>query len=252
MTVTGCSAVGSAFGWGPRGRRFKSCHPDQVKYLHMRILLYSRTVKYVHKGLFFIRTILIWISSIITIGATIPYLIDIVRGRSKPNIVSWFTWTLLTGIGTAIAVTQHQYATAALIGSAGIATVLVVILGLRYGIAKYSILDGVCQVAALIGLMLWYIFNSPTIAIIAVVLIDFIAAVPTYRHSWIEPEEETQSTYVFESIASVLTLFALSSYSIVSVLYPAYLLFSNTLIVTIIQIKFWFLRNRAAVDSKVQ
>ena len=199
-----------------------------------------------------IRTILVVISSLITIGATVPYLIDIVHGQSKPNIVSWMTWTLLTGIGTAIAVTQHQYATAALIGSAGAATGLVVVLGLRYGIAKYSLFDGICQAAALLGLLLWYVFNSATIATIAVVLIDFIAAIPTYRHSWMEPGEETQSTYVFESIASVLTLFALSSYSVVSILYPAYLLFSNTLIIILIQYKFRILRGRATLDRKVQ
>ena len=29
MKVTGCSAVGSALGSGPRGRMFKSCHSDQ-------------------------------------------------------------------------------------------------------------------------------------------------------------------------------------------------------------------------------
>ena len=28
-TVTGCSAVGSASGLGPGGRRFESCHPDE-------------------------------------------------------------------------------------------------------------------------------------------------------------------------------------------------------------------------------
>ena len=30
-TVTGCSAVGSASGLGPGGRRFESCHPDNLK-----------------------------------------------------------------------------------------------------------------------------------------------------------------------------------------------------------------------------
>ena len=29
--VTGCGAVGSALPWGGRGRKFKSCHSDQIK-----------------------------------------------------------------------------------------------------------------------------------------------------------------------------------------------------------------------------
>ena len=31
---TGCSAVGSALGSGPRGRMFKSCHSDQQTKMH--------------------------------------------------------------------------------------------------------------------------------------------------------------------------------------------------------------------------
>ncbi len=27
--ISGCGAVGSALRWGCRGRKFKSCHPDQ-------------------------------------------------------------------------------------------------------------------------------------------------------------------------------------------------------------------------------
>ena len=33
MILSGCGAVGSALRWGCRGRKFKSCHPDQVNLL---------------------------------------------------------------------------------------------------------------------------------------------------------------------------------------------------------------------------
>ena len=34
MTLTGCSAAGSALDWGSRGREFKSRHSDQQKALN--------------------------------------------------------------------------------------------------------------------------------------------------------------------------------------------------------------------------
>ena len=38
LNTTRCSAVGSALGSGPRGRRFKSCHFDQNKWTALRCL----------------------------------------------------------------------------------------------------------------------------------------------------------------------------------------------------------------------
>lgn len=40
--------------------------------------------------------------------STVPYIIDIIRRRTKPNIVSWFTWTLLTGIALAASIAAHE------------------------------------------------------------------------------------------------------------------------------------------------
>ena len=34
--LSGCGAVGSALPWGGRGRKFKSCHSDQIKPLGIR------------------------------------------------------------------------------------------------------------------------------------------------------------------------------------------------------------------------
>ena len=38
--VSGCGAVGSALPWGGRGRKFKSCHSDQIKPKTNRFRLY--------------------------------------------------------------------------------------------------------------------------------------------------------------------------------------------------------------------
>ena len=38
--ASGCGAVGSALPWGGRGRKFKSCHSDQIKPKTNRFRLY--------------------------------------------------------------------------------------------------------------------------------------------------------------------------------------------------------------------
>ncbi len=176
------------------------------------------------------RNLIAIIAGILAIIAITPYIIDITRGKTKPNVVSWFTWTLLLVIATSAAFAAHQPRSAFLTLGDLIGTGTTLVLGLKYGIAKFSWFDGACQVAAVIGLILWLAFNSPAIAIIASIIIDFIAAMPTLRHSWLHPKEETWQTFGVLVVASTLTIISLSVFSVTSLAFPLYLLLINAAI----------------------
>ena len=166
--------------------------------------------------------------------STLPYLVDIARRKTKPNIVSWLTWTILTAIATAAAFAAHEPKTALLTLGGTICTAAVVILGLKYGIAKFSRFDIFCQIGAVLGLIGWLAFDSPALGVIIPLIIDFIGALPTIRHSWLKPLEETWQTFLIGVIASALTLASLTRFNIVSLLYPVYLLIANGVLVLII------------------
>lgn len=172
-------------------------------------------------------TTLAWIGALLAVFSVAPYLYDIVKGRTKPNIVSWFTWTLLTSIVTAAALAAGEPRTALLSLASTICTASVVILGIKFGIAKFSRFDMICQVSAVVGLLLWLLFNSPAIAIIASVTIDFIALLPTLRHSWLQPYEETWQTFLIGTLAPLFTIASLTAYSIESLLFPFYIFLAN-------------------------
>lgn len=172
--------------------------------------------------------------AIIALFSTVPYIIDILHKKTKPNIVSWFTWMLLTGIATAAAFAAGETKTALLTLASTVCVAAVVILGVKYGIAKFSLFDGICQAGAVLGLILWIVFNSPLIAIVASVSIDFVAALPTLRHSWIKPAEETWQTFLIGTGAAALTTLSITSYTWEAILYPAYLVLANGGIVLIV------------------
>lgn len=180
------------------------------------------------------RNIFAWLAPVLALLSVVPYIIDIVKKRTKPNIVSWATWMLLTGIATAAAFAADEPKTALLTLGSTICTAAVVVLGIKYGIAKFTKLDIFCQVGAIAGLSLWLIFNSPLIAIVASVTIDFIAAIPTLYHSWQKPAEETWQTFVMGAAAALLTVASLTSYSYESLLYPFYLVLANGLIALVV------------------
>jgi hypothetical protein len=141
---------------------------------------------------------------------------------------------MLTLIATIAEFAAGEYKTAIFTSSAVLETSLIVLLGLKYGYAKYSRFDALCQASAIIGLVLWWLFNNPALAVITSVTIDFIGALPTIRHSWIEPGEETWSTYALSSVGGLLAIFALTSYNWTSLTYAVYLVLINLAISSVI------------------
>jgi hypothetical protein len=173
-------------------------------------------------------------AALIAAFSSVPYIIGIVRGKTKPDIVTWLTWSVLTGIGSAAAFAAHEPHTALLTVGATCSTATVVVLGLKYGTATISLLDIICQVGAIAGLICWLVFNSPLIGIVVPVCIDLIGALPTLRHSWDRPGEETWQTFLVGAVAPIFTIASITQYSVASLLYPLYLLLADGLIVMII------------------
>ena len=173
------------------------------------------------------RIALIILSSVLTIGGIVPYLAEVIRGKTKPRIVSWFTWTLLTIIGCAATFADHDWASGTLLAAASLVTFSVVVFGLRYGDRRFERFDVVCQAAAVVGLVLWLTFDSPLIAVLASVAIDCVGAAPSLRHSWQKPYEETAITFALGSAGALATLIATRPFRLTAVAYPMYLVLMN-------------------------
>jgi len=181
-----------------------------------------------------VKTVFLILATVVTIGCVLPYARDILRGTTRPNIVSWITWSLLTGIATAAEIAAHEYVAAIFTGAAVLETATIVILGLKHGYVKYTNFDVVCQISAVIGIILWQVFNSPAIGVVASVTIDLVGALPTVRHSWLKPSEETWSTYALAALGGVFAILALASYNWVSLPYAVYVVVINGLLAGII------------------
>lgn len=171
------------------------------------------------------------LASIITIYSVVPYLHDIYKGRTKPNLVSWITWTLLTGIATAAEIAAGEWTAAIFTSAAVLETGSVVLLGLyKRAYVRYARFDIICQLSAIIGIILWQTFDSPAIGVLASVTIDFVGALPTLRHAWKAPHEETWQTFALAGLGGLLAIFALETYNLVSLPYAAYIVLINAVL----------------------
>lgn len=181
------------------------------------------------------KEIFLVLATVITVAGVIPYCIDILKEKTKPNLVSWITWTLLTLIATAAALSAEEYVAAIFTGAAAIETGLVVVLGLfKRSYVKYSLFDVICQISALIGIVLWQIFDSPGIAVVATVVIDLIGALPTIRHSYQKPDEETWITFALAGLGGVFGVLALETYNLINLPYALYIVMINVITVAVI------------------
>jgi hypothetical protein len=133
-----------------------------------------------------------------------PYLTDTLKGKTKPQRVTWGVAFLLNSIGLA-----NQYASGAdnslwLFGAAVIATGAIFIASIFKGVGGYSKLDIFAVVTTILGVFLWIIFDSPLMSIISILFIVEISLVPTIVKAKKHPESETKIAWLLGSISSFI------------------------------------------------
>lgn len=173
-------------------------------------------------------------ASIISLTSALPYIVDTVRGKTHPNVVSWFTWSLVNIISTTAAISTGAWHTAMLTGTIAATCSTIAILGFREGVKRYTSFDVACQVAALLGIVLWRLTKQPDLAVAIAVSINLVAALPTWRHAWIAPFAETWQGFAMGAIASILTLYSIDTYTFISLAAPIGNLFNCAVVVSVI------------------
>lgn len=166
-------------------------------------------------------------------GASL-YIVDILKGRTKPHIFSWFIWGSLTIIAAA-----GQYTKGAGIGAlptlvAALACFTITVLSLRYGEKTITRSDKVTFAAALCAIPLWYITADPLWSVLLVTAIDLTGFYPTFRKSWFKPQEETVKVFGLSILNFGLLLFAIETLNLTTVIYPLSLVITNAAFVTFV------------------
>ncbi|MBL8159122.1 hypothetical protein JNJ66_01565 [Candidatus Saccharibacteria bacterium] len=163
--------------------------------------------------------------ALINSGGMVPYALQTMRGRTKPRLVTWSVWTVLATIAAIASGMTGDLQSSFFAGMTALTCGMVAAAGMRYGDRSVEIIDWVSIVLVAIGLVLWYIFNSPAVAVIAVIIIDLIGYIPTYRHAWRRPFEETISTYFYIAIGGIMATGAAllaGGFSVTGIAYPLY------------------------------
>lgn len=172
------------------------------------------------------------IAGFIELATAIPYIRDVRKGITKPSIVSWFTWMMLSLLAACASFSEGAVSSFVVAIALTLECALIVFISLEKGVFTYTAFDGFCQIAAILGALLWWWTNEPIVALLLFVVVDLIGALPTFRHAWRRPKEETISTFTLSIFGNALALSAAPVFAFPEILVPAYLLSINTLLST--------------------
>jgi hypothetical protein len=167
----------------------------------------------------------------------VPYFRTIFNGKTKPHAFSWLVWGILTAIAFGGQIVGNGGAGAWVTGFTALISFIFFGLALAKGTRDFPLVDWLCLAGCAVALALWAFTKDPLLAIILITIIDFLAFIPTFRKSFHKPYSEPAFTYTLSGLKFLVSLFALTELSVVTVLYPASLILTNGLFVVMVLTK---------------
>ncbi len=196
-----------------------------------------------------VATVLLTAGTSLATLSVVPYIRNIIRGKTKPRIVSWVVWAILLGLTSIVSWQEGQVASAVLATTSTLACVIITTLAVRYTTFTLTRLERYTLLGALIGVVLWLVFDDPMLVLLAALTVDAIAYLPTYVNGWQNPHHESLSMFVVSTIGSSLVLAAavLNQASSHGLVYPIYSVVFASIMITILVTR----RKRATVIEQV-
>lgn len=174
------------------------------------------------------------VSASINAVGFIPYFLDILHHKTKPERAMWWIYTglftvLLAAQASAGAHWLLLVSAEYIVNSAAIA-----ILSMKYGFGKFHSRDLFSILFAVAGLILWKLIDSPLVAILIVIGIDFAGFWLTLVKTWQAPHSETLISWQLALLSTIVSFCAIGSWSFSLLVYPLYAVFGESLLIWII------------------
>ncbi|OGK40456.1 hypothetical protein A3F34_03140 [Candidatus Roizmanbacteria bacterium RIFCSPHIGHO2_12_FULL_44_10] len=146
---------------------------------------------------------------------TIYYVRDTLKGKVKPNKVTFLMWSIAALVTFSAQVAQG-------VGMQTLVTLSFCLFPISIFLAsffnrkaywKISIFDSICGLLSLVGLILWQLTGIGNVAILFSIFAEGWATLPTIIKSYTHPETELAWTYLASVVGSVLALLTIKNYT---------------------------------------
>jgi hypothetical protein len=179
------------------------------------------------------------VGTLIAAAGSVAYLIDTLKGKVKPNRVSFLLWSVAPLIAFFAQIQQGVGLESLMTLSAGFLPFTVFIASFSNKKAKWKLtrFDLMCGIMSIAGLALWMITKVGNVAIFFSIVADGLAAVPTIVKAYKYPDTEIAWPWIASVLGVVLTLLTLSTFTFANCGFILYILVVNTLIYTLVKFR---------------
>ncbi len=176
------------------------------------------------------------LAAVLSVVGSATYVRDTLRGTTSPHRVTWGLWALEGILAYLVEIQQHVGAASLMTLALGLMPLVIFVVSFKnpHAAWKIDVVDVVCGVVSLGGLVFWAVVNEPTVALVSFVVADFIAALPTYRKSWHSPESETPRTFVMGALYTGITLLTLRKFTTAGALFPGVIMMTDSILSVLI------------------
>ncbi len=170
------------------------------------------------------------VSGCVYVIAYLPYVLSIIKKKTRPHPVSWVLWALIGGVTLFLYLRIGAHETVPLAVLNFILPLAIAIVSVRYWKGGLSRFDKICLALSLAAVIIYAVTHDATLALSFNLVGDFFAFLPTLKKAYLDPASEDGLTWILIFIGNCLSLaaaFARPSYGIL--IFPAYLTFFSIL-----------------------
>lgn len=178
----------------------------------------------------------IFLGLLASLFGTSSYLIAVVKGRVKPNRLSWFILGCAPLIAFAAEIEQGVGLRSIMTFWAGFAPLLIFFASFlnKNAYWKLNRFDLLCGTLAVVALVLWKITGSGNTAIALTIAADGLAMIPIIVKSWRFPHTEAPSAFLGGLFHAAIALLVLNRWTFADYAFPLYILMINAVTVSTI------------------
>ncbi len=167
------------------------------------------------------------------------YIKDTLKGKTKPNRMSWLIWFLAATTASFVQFSNGAGLSSIPIFMAGFIPLIVLIASFKNKNSYWhaGVLEYVCLVLAILSLVFFYFFKTGVISTIFVILADGLGFIPTYVKSWKEPNTENIAPYAVGLLNAFISISTLNVFIFSTVGFTLYIFLGNLIEIAIVLIR---------------
>jgi len=179
------------------------------------------------------------VGTLIGAAGALAYLWDTIKGKVKPNRVSFLLWSIAPMIAFAAQIQQGVGLESIMTFSTGFLPFLTFIASFTNKNAEWQLtrFDVVCGFLSMVGLILWLITKVGNVAIFFSIVADGLAALPTMVKAYKYPETEIAWPWLATCIGVALTLLTLKEWTFANSSFIIYIFITDLIIFICVQFK---------------